>query len=185
MNSSTSRLGGSEHLSRIPGAGISESLKARLGNSPKDLVSSDGRGGKRNRGNQDHVRGGQAWTPSNFVLVRLEYESDENPINVLTRSAGFCKVSVGWDLVPTPSGFTCRVKINDHVVKVASDVATKKKAKLEATAMALSDLERSCYTIVVKNKYQSDGTTVDALTLESKGRPRLVCSVFGHPFAKI
>ena len=34
-----------------------------------------------------------------FIVVRLEYEKEENPCNVLNRSAGFCKTTVSWDVV--------------------------------------------------------------------------------------
>ena len=34
---------------------------------------------------------------SKFILVRLEYTDDDNPANILNRSAGFCKMTTTWD----------------------------------------------------------------------------------------
>ena len=34
---------------------------------------------------------------SRFILVRLEYIEEDNPSNVLQRSAGFCKIPISWN----------------------------------------------------------------------------------------
>ena len=48
--------------------------------------------------------------------------------------------------------------------------SSRKDAKNAAATAALEELEKHCYTIMVKNKYSSgDGTTVNANTLETTG----------------
>ena len=48
--------------------------------------------------------------------------------------------------------------------------SNRKDAKDAAATAALQELQKRCYTIMVKNRYTSgDGTTVDASTLETTG----------------
>ena len=54
-----------------------------------------------------------------FIIVRLEYEKEENPCNVLNRSAGFCKTTVSWDIVPSDNSYRCKVKIVDNEIHSA------------------------------------------------------------------
>ena len=47
----------------------------------------------------------------------------------------------------------------------------RKEAKEAAAVAALADLQKHCYTIIVKNRFSSgDGTTVNANTLEITGK---------------
>ena len=47
----------------------------------------------------------------------------------------------------------------------------RKEAKEAAATAALADLQKHCYTIMVKNRFSSgDGTTVNANTLEITGK---------------
>ena len=61
------------------------------------------------------------------------------------------------------------MKLNNVVIASESRL-NRKDAKEAAASTALQELEKRCYTIMVKNKYTSgDGTTVDANTLEITG----------------
>lgn len=67
----------------------------------------------------------------------------------------------------------CAIKLNSVLLSTASGL-TRKDAKDKASEAALIQLERQCYTIMVKNRFTSgDGTTVNASTLEITGNTQL------------
>jgi len=106
-----------------------------------------------------------------FIIVRLEYEKEENPCNVLNRSAGFCKTTVSWDIVPSDNSYRCKVKIVDNEIHSALG-STKNEARDKATQETLDMLSKKCYTILVKNKYLSaQGETIDANELSDPLNP--------------
>jgi len=101
-----------------------------------------------------------------FIIVRLEYEKEENPCNVLNRSAGFCKTAVSWDIfqvvVAADISYRCKVKLANNEIHSALG-STKNEARDRATQETLEMLSKKCYTILVKNKYLSaQGATIDA-----------------------
>ena len=147
---------------------------------------------------------------SKFIIVRLEYNDNDNPSNILNRSAGFCKMAAKWEfnmvvdlvadqvcqsfwgygqfavqqrilfnLILTYNTFPikdnadstveCSIRVDD--ILVASETGSdRKEAKDSAATKAIQELERRCYTILVKNKYTSgDGSMVNATTLETTG----------------
>ena len=54
----------------------------------------------------------------------------------------------------------------------------RKEAKEAAAVAALADLQKHCYTIMVKNRFSSgDGTTVNANTLEITGKLMILSHV--------
>jgi len=107
-----------------------------------------------------------------FIIVRLEYEKEENPCNVLNRSAGFCKTTVSWDIVPSDNSYRCKVKIVDNEIHSALG-NTKNEARDKATQEALDLLSKKCYTILVKNKYLSaQGESIDANELSNPLNPK-------------
>jgi hypothetical protein len=57
-----------------------------------------------------------------FIVVRLEYEKEENPCNTLMRSAGFCKMTIAWDTIPmTATGsYQCIVKLQNVTIHTST-----------------------------------------------------------------
>ena len=48
----------------------------------------------------------------NFIIVILDYTTEEPPTQVLQRSAGFCKMPVTWQYKDTS---VCYITIDNHV----------------------------------------------------------------------
>ena len=98
----------------------------------------------------------------NFIVVRLEYMPNENPCEILNRSAGFCKMPANWEY---RGNNICFIKIAGEIV-CEDTGGTKQEARDKAAAKALQILQKKCYTIKVKNKFLSDGTEVDMMDVE-------------------
>ncbi|XP_023330843.1 uncharacterized protein LOC111703196 isoform X2 [Eurytemora carolleeae] len=97
-----------------------------------------------------------------FLLVTLAYMPDENPCNILQRSAGFCKMTVGWQYRGAKE---CYVSINNY--EVCSEFGdSRSEARDAATKRAVEILSENCYTVEIKSKYLSDGTQVDLIDVE-------------------
>jgi len=102
----------------------------------------------------------------NFIVVMLEYMSDEHPNNILSRSGSFCKMFVDWNYTISNKGnVTCTVNINNIAV-CDFTATTRQGARDRASEDAINILQQHCYTIKIKNKYLSDGTTVDLMEVE-------------------
>ena len=101
-----------------------------------------------------------------LIIVKLEYQPDENPCNILNRSAGFSKANLSWEYAKETDKFRCDVKLQNNLIHSAKG-DSKAESRDNATKEVLEILESKCYTIIVKNKYLSDGTTIDANELEA------------------
>ena len=67
-----------------------------------------------------------------------------------------------WEYRAKPSGgHICIVKIDNRVVCTAT-AETKQAARDEAARQTLEKLMQRCYTVAVRDKFVTDGTTVDA-----------------------
>ena len=67
-----------------------------------------------------------------------------------------------WEYRAKPSGgHICIVKIDNRVVCTAT-AETKQAARDEAARQTLEKLMQRCYTVAVREKFVTDGTTVDA-----------------------
>ncbi len=94
---------------------------------------------------------------------------------------------VTWDYRATRhGGQLCQVKINNRVVSSAEEMV-KSEARDAASRDALDKLAAKCYTVVIKNKYLSDGTTVDAADVDSgsKTKESLGGENVGHRLLKL
>ena len=98
-----------------------------------------------------------------FILVEYGDERvDDNPVNRLMCSSGFCKVPVRLDLI----GNVCECRVGGDLLGTgkrpdgSSGNAAKgvgaKSAKTEAATQALALLRKRCYTIRLKSKILSD-----------------------------
>ena len=63
-----------------------------------------------------------------LIIVKLEYMPDENPCNVLNRSAAFSKTSITWEIVKGPGVGTpgaidnyhrCNMKLQNDIIHTA------------------------------------------------------------------
>ena len=59
-------------------------------------------------------------TRNDFLIVKLSYEENENPCNILMRSAGFSKTSIMWEYEKTSEGHRCLVKLQNSVIHSAT-----------------------------------------------------------------
>ena len=101
-----------------------------------------------------------------LIIVKLEYQPEENPCNILNRSAGFSKANLSWEYAKETDKFRCDVKLQNNLIHSAKG-DSKTESRDNATKEVLEIFESKCYTIIVKNKYLSDGTTIDANELEA------------------
>ena len=101
-----------------------------------------------------------------LIIVKLEYQPEENPCNILNRSAGFSKANLSWEYAKETDKFRCDIKLQNNLIHSAKG-DSKAESRDNATKEVLEILESKCYTIIVKNKYLSDGTTIDANELEA------------------
>ena len=75
--------------------------------------------------------------------------------------AGFCRMPVSWEYRGRPGHHICIVKIDNRVVCTAT-AEKKQEARDEAARQTLEKLMQRCYTVAVKDKFVTDGTTVNA-----------------------
>ena len=62
------------------------------------------------------VRLDMSYPLHNYIVVILDYVSDEPPTQVLNRSSGFCKMPVSWQFrAPGPGNVVCYITIENHV----------------------------------------------------------------------
>ena len=67
-----------------------------------------------------------------------------------------------WEYRQKPSGgHVCVVKIDNRVVSTAV-AETKTAARDEAARQTVEKLMKRCYTVAVRDKFVTDGTTVNA-----------------------
>ena len=158
------------------------------------------------------------------IIVKLEYLPDENPCNILNRSAAFSKTSITWEIVKGPGVGTpgaidnyhrCNMKLQNDIIHTAlgkyiflkifscggfgSEIVffflqtiyfsgnSKAEARDKAAKETLEMFEENCYSILVKNKYLSDGTTINANELEAVPEEKKVISGsnIGHKLLKM
>ena len=101
-----------------------------------------------------------------FILVEYGDERDDNPVNRLRCSSGFCKVAVRLDF----KGDACECRVGGDLLGTGkrpggSDAVTvkhrtkrvrNKAAMMEAATEALEVLRRRCYTVRLKFNILSD-----------------------------
>ena len=157
------------------------------------------------------------------IIVKLEYMPDENPCNILNRSAAFSKTSITWEIVKGPGVGTpgaidnyhrCNMKLQNEIIHTALGKYiflkifscggfgcpklfflqtiyfsgnSKAEARDKAAKETLEMFEENCYSILVKNKYLSDGTTINANELEAVPEEKKVISGsnIGHKLLKM
>ncbi len=122
--------------------------------------------------------------------MRLEYSKDEHPCNILSRSAGFCKMPITWDLKSTRDNtWICKVKLQESMINCTKSAGdeTKNDVRDRAANEALEMLSKQCYTILIKNKFLGDGSTVDLEDLEEakKSSESVPSSNIGHKLLKM
>lgn len=118
---------------------------------------------------------------SEFIIVRLKYDVDQDPRGIINQSAALCKMSCKYNyssslmkmgprlgaMIPK---YECNLSIEDNMVSTGSGLS-EKDAAIEASKKAIDLFENICYTIVIKNKYNSgDDSVIDAITLEKKDK---------------
>ena len=55
-----------------------------------------------------------------FIIVRLDYEKEENACNVLNRSASFCKSVLNWDIkCLSENEYRCTVNLRNEKIHSA------------------------------------------------------------------
>ena len=96
------------------------------------------------------------------MSVTISYQESEPASQVLQRSGGFCKVPVSWEY---RGSHICFVKVDGQVVSESTG-GSKAEARDKATSLAVSIMQKHCYTIQVKSPYLSDGTEVDMMDVQ-------------------
>ena len=55
-----------------------------------------------------------------LIIVKLDYQENENPCNVLSRSAAFSKTSITWEMFPTnDTQYSCNIKLQNNIIHSA------------------------------------------------------------------
>jgi len=121
---------------------------------------------------------------SEFIIIKLRYNPDQDPREILRQSADFCKVTcsfqykksmmkMGPRLGATVPRYECTVCIeNDGKAYCAvGEGLTEKDSAITASKECLQNLEKYCHTIMIKHKYTSgDDSFIDSSTFESKDK---------------
>lgn len=109
---------------------------------------------------------------SSFILIRLGWEENEESrqcYSIILRSATFCKMNANFSYEVhsgNPPTKTCSVYIDGS--KVADATSTSQQAaRDEASVKAYAELKKRCYSVLIKNRYLSDGTKVEMDQVES------------------
>ena len=80
------------------------------------------------------------------------------------------------------SFFSCDIVVNDQIV--GTSVSDRRNdARDDAQDLALQNLSRRCYTLLIKNKFASEGGTlvdIDDLSAFSKSDDSLTSNNIGH-----
>merc|ERR1719348_2276125 len=77
----------------------------------------------------------------NFIVVTLDYVTDEPPTGVLQRSAGFCKMPVKWEYKDDVIGPVCVISVDNQVV-CESGGKNKADARDKAAVKAIEILQK-------------------------------------------
>ena len=126
-----------------------------------------------------------------FILVEYgDTRIDDNPVNRLRCSSGFCKVAVRLDF----KGDVCECRVGGDLLGTGKrpdgpnpgkDKRRNAAAKMAAAAEALEVLRRRCYTIRLKSKILSDEdvTGVELVAEQEKGAQKVADGVGGKLLA--
>lgn len=104
-----------------------------------------------------------------FILIRTAYTAEDDSgltqqpthvANIIQQSASFSKVPVEYSHSNDGTEYRCNMKLGT-VAQFTGTGTSKKEARDVCCQTALDSLERECYTVLVKSRYLSDGTTVE------------------------
>ncbi|TRY78770.1 hypothetical protein TCAL_01744 [Tigriopus californicus] len=122
-----------------------------------------------------------------MILVRLDWDDNENPCDLLNRSASFCQTQSQWEYQnQSPSTTVCVVKFGGIEI-VRTTGSTKAEARDDATRQAVDLMAQKCFTIRIRNRFCSNGTAVDLTDVESSSNEKsgIVKENVGHKLLKL
>jgi len=121
---------------------------------------------------------------SDFIIIKLRYNPDQDPREILKQSADFCKMTcsfqykksmmkMGPRLGATVPRYECIVCVENDgkACSAVGEGLTEKDSAIAASKECLQNMEKYCHTIMIKHKYTSgDDSFIDSSTFESKDK---------------